>query len=210
MQSLNEHYMLRAATQKDTAEIIQLFTLAFSRKLHAFHIDRTIPNQQHQLEAIWNEQARKPNQVQFVVTDANAIVATFCLAIKESRFKTSEFTKTPVSKHWEYGIINYIKQQIFFSLFNYEPNKQEAYLSHIAVSPAYQGKGIASLILKWIFQYSKNNLKKNYLSLYVDTKHTGAIHLYKKSGFNIKKKESSLITQSFFNIKQWYYMSQKL
>ncbi|MEQ4922070.1 GNAT family N-acetyltransferase [Proteus hauseri] len=210
MQSLNQHYTLSVATPNDTAEIVQLFALTFSHKLHAFHIDSTIPNQQYQLEAIWNEQARKPNQLQFVVTEANTIVATFCLAIKQPRFETPQFAKTPFSKHWKYGIKNYIKQQIFFSLFNYEPAQQEVYLSHIAVSPTQQGKGIATLILQWIKKYSKNNLKKDYLSLYVDVQHTGAIHLYKKSGFNIKKKESSLITQTVFNIKQWYYMRQKL
>lgn len=209
MQLLNEHYQLRVAEPSDIPEIIQLFAQAFRFKLNAFNIDSTNPNQRQQLEAIWNSLACKKNSQQFVVTDNGKIIATFCLVIKENDFIANSFIKTPSLNYWRFGIIHYIRQKIFFSLFDYTPNENEAYLAHIAVLSSYQGHGIAYAILEWITQYSKDVLKKAYLSLYVDIHHKGALYLYQKNGFYIEKEESSRLTQSIFHIQHWYYMLKK-
>ncbi|SUC01079.1 ribosomal-protein-alanine acetyltransferase [Proteus vulgaris] len=210
MQLLNEHFQLRVAEPSDIPEIIQLFAQAFHFKLNAFNIDSTNPNQRQQLEAIWNTLARKKNSQQFVVTENEKIIATFCLVTKETQFMSNSFTKTPFSNYWRYGIAHYIKQKIFFSLFDYTPKENEVYLAHIAVLSTYQGHGIAYAILQWIAQYSKNILKKIYLSLYVDIHHKGALYLYQKDGFYIERKESSCLTQSIFHIQHWYYMLKKI
>ncbi|MBI6542427.1 GNAT family N-acetyltransferase [Proteus vulgaris] len=209
MQLLNEHYQLRVAEPSDTPEIIQLFTQAFRFKLNAFNIDSTNPNQRRQLEAIWNSLACKKNSQQFVVIDDGKIIATFCVVIKENDFISNPFIKTPFLDHWRFGIAHYIKQKIFFSLFDYIPNENEAYLAHIAVLSSYQGHGIAYAILDWITQYSKDVLRKAFLSLYVDIHHEGALYLYQKNGFYIEKEESSRLTQSIFHIQHWYYMLKK-
>ncbi|WP_109406223.1 GNAT family N-acetyltransferase [Proteus faecis] len=210
MQLLHEHYQLRVAEPSDIPEIIQLFAQAFRFKLNAFNIDSTNLNQCRQLEAIWNSLACKKNSQQFIVTDDGKIIATFCLVVKENNFISNPFIKTPFLNYWRFGIAHYIKQKIFFSLFDYTPNENEAYLAHIAVLSSYQGHGIAYAILEWITQYSKDILKKAYLSLYVDIHHKGALYLYKKNGFYIEKEESSRLTQSIFHIQHWYYMLKKL
>ncbi|MBQ0215285.1 N-acetyltransferase [Proteus vulgaris] len=210
MQLLNEHYQLRVAEPSDLTEIIQLFAQAFRFKLNAFNIDIAHPKHSQQLEAIWNTLACKKNSQQFVVTENEKIIATFCLVTKEAQFISNSFAKTPFSNYWRNGIIHYIKQKIFFSLFDYTPKENEVYLAHIAVLPTYQGRGIAYAILQWISQYSKDILKKVYLSLYVDTHHKGALYLYQKNGFYIERKGSSRLTQSIFHIQHWYYMLKKI
>lgn len=130
--------------------------------------------------------------------------------IKEANFTLNSFIKTPFFYYWRFGITQYIKQKIFFSLFDYTPNDNEVYLAHIAVLSSYQGHGIAYAILQWITQYSQNILKKAYLSLYVDVNHEGALYLYKKNGFNIEREESSRLTLSIFHIQHWYYMLKKI
>lgn len=125
MQLLNEHYQLRVAEPSDLTEIIQLFAQAFRFKLNAFNIDIAHPKQSQQLEAIWNTLACKKNSQQFVVTENEKIIATFCLVTKEAQFISNSFAKTPFSNYWRNGIIHYIKQKIFFSLFDYTPKKMK-------------------------------------------------------------------------------------
>lgn len=188
MQLLNEHFQLRVAESSDIPEIIQLFAQAFHFKLNAFNIDSTNPNQRQQLEAIWNTLARKKNSQQFVVTENEKIIATFCLVTKETQFMSNSFAKTPFSNYWRYGIAHYIKQKTFFSLFDYTPKENEVYLAHIAVLSTYQGHGIAYAILQWIAQYSKNILKK-YIYHFMWIFIIKALFIYtKKMGFILREK----------------------
>jgi ribosomal protein S18 acetylase RimI-like enzyme len=64
----------------------------------------------------------------------------------------------------------------------------------------YQGKGFAKYLLNEIFNYVKNELKINIITLNVYKKNTVALNLYLKSGFEVfinYKNSYSLIKKSF-------------
>lgn len=75
----------------------------------------------------------------------------------------------------------------FDAWMRHEPMPGEAYVEFIATHPDHTGKGIGSKLLQWAFDYSQADDRIHRLSLDVMSRNTGAIRLYERKGFVVKK-----------------------
>lgn len=89
------------------------------------------------------------------------------------------------------SIIEHGKLQGFISYYNNDPDKENAFLTLIAIHPDYQGKGIGKKLLSFSIVDLEEKKIKNY-SLEVLKDNTTAIALYNKFGFKIQEDKDTL------------------
>jgi ribosomal protein S18 acetylase RimI-like enzyme len=63
----------------------------------------------------------------------------------------------------------------------------EVYVEWIACHPDHSGKGLGSKLLQWAHTYAKDNVNAKFVSLAVMKANTGAVRLYERKGYVIKK-----------------------
>ncbi|MDI6861178.1 MAG: N-acetyltransferase [Caldisericia bacterium] len=98
------------------------------------------------------------------------------------------------------NLIKFIKSFTKLSIVN----KDEYYISNIAVYPEFRGLGIGKSLLFYTERLAKDkNLKK--LSLDVERENISAIEIYKKFGFKIVKE----FEINFSNKKFYFYKMEK-
>eukprot|EP00934_Nitzschia_sp_Nitz4_P002521 Nitzschia sp. Nitz4//scaffold5_size260463//196074//196721//NITZ4_001009-RA/size260463-processed-gene-0.92-mRNA-1//1//CDS//3329555421//2511//frame0 len=76
----------------------------------------------------------------------------------------------------------------FDGMMRHELQHGEAYIEWIATHPEHTGKGIGSKLLAWAFEYcAQPEAKVDKLSLEVMEENEGAIRLYERKGFVVKR-----------------------
>ncbi|CAA0091107.1 Mycothiol acetyltransferase [Zhongshania aliphaticivorans] len=89
-----------------------------------------------------------------------------------------------------YGLRGILKGLLFELRLMKAPRKHCLYLCHVAVDPAYQGKGIAAKMIN--FMRAKAEEKgATYLSLDVAEQNTNALRLYQQMGFKLVNRNKS-------------------
>ncbi len=69
----------------------------------------------------------------------------------------------------------------------------EGYITNIAVFPEYRNMGVGSALIKYLFEFAKENML-SFISLEVRESNNGAISLYEKFGFREEGKRKNFYT----------------
>lgn len=183
---------------------------AFSAKFNS--IKSLAKDQQLALfEQLWQLNSANPYEAQFVIKSQGQVIATFAISSNMPRVQPR---CKPQLNYFSliktYGFIAVCRMWLLCHLFNYAPNKTEAYIAYIAVAEDQQKRGVGSLILNYAQQYTRNLLKKPHLSLYVAQNNLGAVALYKRYGFVERRREKSWLTARLMQVESWSYQVKEL
>lgn len=163
--------------------------------------------------------ASKFEQINLGEETVKKIIDNFCLilwqesnllvAIKDGKicgilvFATQE-SKTPFKKEIfkNLNIKESLLVLIILGLLSYTPKKNETYIEMLAVSKNSRRQGISSQLMN----YMKARNWNKYLTLHVAEGNDGAIKLYKKEAFKIKKTRNSMLGKMMTGIYSFYFM----
>lgn len=74
-----------------------------------------------------------------------------------------------------------------------DADNKSGFITNVSILPSYNGKGIATELMKSCIAYTqKNNFKE--IKLEVSEKNSGAIHLYEKFGFMASPEKEGMIS----------------
>ncbi|MFT0211530.1 GNAT family N-acetyltransferase [Pseudomonas sp. F1_0610] len=162
-------------------------------------------------EQLWLLHSANQYEAQFVIKNQGQVIATFAII---SNMPRVEPRKKPqlryVSLIKNYGLFSVCRMWLVCSLFDYKPNKKEAYIAYIAVAENQQKRGVGSVILDYAQHYARNLLKKSHLSLYVAQNNLAAAALYKRHGFVERRKQKSWLTAGLTRVTSWSYQVKEL
>lgn len=135
------------------------------------------------------------------ILEAGELAGVFGISDFFSRKKQVKGHKKQVSDwRWYFGK----------ELLNDSVARNECYLSFLVVGNAFQGQGIGKACLQFIEEQSREKAEIKCVTLFVSTSNQRAIALYKRAGFEVDRKVSSLLTKYFVDEKSWYKMKKRL
>jgi ribosomal protein S18 acetylase RimI-like enzyme len=109
----------------------------------------------------------------------------------------------------ELGLPRMLRASFMLWLVGYNAEPDEAYVSDVGVASDCRGEGIG----QWLMQYAEAwALERDYrrLTLWVAETNATAIHVYEKTGLDVVRTRSSLLTRLAFGVRRWYFMEKRL
>lgn len=98
-----------------------------------------------------------------------------------------------------------LKLLLLLGLLSHRPKSNEVYIDFITVSSKFRNKGVG----KALISHCTSIFNKESFTLYVAKDNWRAYGLYKRFGFKVVKKKSSLLMATIIGIKGWYMMEWK-
>jgi ribosomal-protein-alanine N-acetyltransferase len=111
---------------------------------------------------------------------------TECLVSREEDFKA--YVDSGCS------LVAYVENNVVGFLFAYEnsPFKNSIYISHIAIKPEFQSKGIGQLLYRKLISIAKQKRIKKIEAL-INIDNPNSIRLHKKMGFLLKDRKEAIL-----------------
>ncbi|NDJ77774.1 MAG: GNAT family N-acetyltransferase [Chloroflexi bacterium] len=109
----------------------------------------------------------------------------------------------------ELGLLRLLRASFLLWLIGHRPGEDEAYVSDVCVAPDCQGEGIGQLLLDYAEAWARDN-DRSRMTLWVAATNDSAIHVYEKTGFEIVRTRSNLLTRLFFGIPRWHFKEKHL
>ncbi len=106
----------------------------------------------------------------------------------------------------KYGLLNISKFILGLMLLEEELDADECYIEHIAVSSEARGLGVGTMLLDYGKELVRKTPYLNKYTLHVAANNKGAMDLYERLGFHVKKNQSSFLTSLLLKETGWYYM----
>ncbi|MFA6789328.1 MAG: N-acetyltransferase [Arcobacteraceae bacterium] len=134
---------------------------------------------------------------QATLKDCNALYA-----LEQEIFQNDPFALSKASFRYHLKKNSVFKMEINNKLAGYIlwlPRKKYFRLYSLAVSKRFQNQGLAKCLL----EYSLEHLKEKFFSLEVKVSNLGAIKLYEKFGFKIKK-----VLKNYYDNEDGYLMEK--
>jgi len=124
----------------------------------------------------------------YILLNHEEVIGTLSLTTKQDH--DDGFFQTAKTMLRHYGLKSIIRGLLFEMCLVRPPKKQRLYVGHVAIKPAYRGKGLGGLLIEQANQIARQRGFKT-LALDVRADNVNAIELYKRNGYEVKKYSKS-------------------
>jgi ribosomal protein S18 acetylase RimI-like enzyme len=107
------------------------------------------------------------------------------------------------------GWMTAFKLWLAYRTEDYNPEEGECYVDELAVEAGARRRGIGTKLLKYGRQFALDRCFKKY-TLHVAGNNDIAREVYRKAGFELLRRERSLIQGWLAGVKEWLYLGQDL
>ncbi len=193
---------IRTARLEDSYPILRLHSAAFADQFGAAfgrQRDRGIDA----LADAWRRQGSAVMRGLYLACLGDEIVGTIALRTSDMRFDTSGATE--IAFHRALGPWGAMRSMFALSLIDHRVGREEGFISDVAVSAAYQRRGIARLLLAHVEREARAR-RCRYLGLYVSAANLRARALYQTAGFTDIRTRRSLLALLVVRQYAWNYM----
>jgi ribosomal protein S18 acetylase RimI-like enzyme len=198
---------IRPAVMDDITNILALHCEAFSDKFgSAFGVNH-ITLGSDALNAAWHREGAHALNGMLVAEWQGCIIGTTTLRTVE--MGNDDAGGVELAFQQVLGVWRAIRSIIALSLLSHRIERDEGFITDVAVSAPFRRCGIATTLLQNA-EYMAKQCGKRYLGLYVSSKNTGAQALYRHLGFSVTRVRRSVLTWFIFGQREWLYMTRKI
>lgn len=199
--------LIRPARLDDVRAILALHREAFADKFGgAFgpgRADRGVAA----LAAAWQRQGIAGLRGMLVAEQGGAIIGTASLRTWE--MSANDGGAAEIAFHEELGLWGATRSLFALSLLDHPIDRNEGFISDVAVLPEHRRGGVAQALLAQIERDALARSKR-FLGLYVSARNEGARALYRRIGFYDVRVRRSFLARLFFGQGRWVYMRKDL
>ncbi|MCS7119367.1 MAG: GNAT family N-acetyltransferase [Archaeoglobaceae archaeon] len=183
--------IVRPLEKKDIGEAVRILLLSFDREISV--IFRDIYFAGEILKEFFNR-----NLENCFVAEKGRILGFSCISFK--KHKIFKFLRERM------GFIEGLRASLLLRFFLRDPQKDEAFLDFIAVSPLRRREGIGSAIMEKLIEVSKEkNVRSLNCIIHADS---DLVLFFKKFDFEIVKMFESRLAEKYFSSRVWFLMSK--
>lgn len=198
---------IRPASLQDINAILVLHSEAFADKFGSAFGSNGTNRGIIALSTAWQRQGERALRGMFLAELHEEIVGTSTLRTWETRCEDNATTE--LAFHQVLGLWGAIRSTFALSLLNHTIDRNEGFVTDVAVHSCCRRRGIASGLLRHIEQEAQQQ-RKRFLGLYVSSNNTGARALYQRLGFYNVRIRSSWLTRLIFGQGKWVYMRKDI
>lgn len=199
--------VIRAVTVADIPAVVALHREAFADKFGGAFGVAQIERGADALLAAWQRQGSRALRGMFLAELDAQVVGTITLRTWEMGDEDMYITEQAFQQ--VLGVWGATRSIFALSLLSHRIQRNEGYITDVAVHAEYRRLGIARLLLEHAEQAARQNHKR-FVSLHVSQRNTTACHLYERVGFEVVHVRHSLLTWFFFGQRRWLYMRKEL
>jgi ribosomal protein S18 acetylase RimI-like enzyme len=159
------------------------------------------------LAAAWQRQGQRALRGMFVAEWEQRVVGTITLRTWE--MGEDDAASVEMAFQQVLGLWGATRSMFVLSLLSHRIARTEGFITDVAVASEYRRRGVATHMLRRVSEEA-TRLQKQYLGLYVSAANTGAIALYRKTGFYRSSLRRSWMTRLCFGQRDWVYMRRNL
>lgn len=195
--------LLRAAQMDDIYPVLQLHSEAFADKFGAAFGSRARTRGVEALAEAWRRQGTSALRGMLVAVADGEIVGTTTLRTWEMGGDDA------AAAEWAFqhvlGVWGALRSMFALSLLDHQINRDEGYITDVAVRGDYRRRGIAQMLLARAEDEARAR-RKRYLSLYVSASNRGARQLYYTNGFRDIRIRRSVTSALVLHRWAWVFM----
>jgi ribosomal protein S18 acetylase RimI-like enzyme len=191
----------------DIDEIMALHREAFADKFGSAFGANGVERGLEAVAMAWKRHGRRALHGMLVAEWQQHIIGT--ITLRTAEINQDAATATEVAFHQALGLWGAIRSLFVLSLLSHRIQREEAFITDVAVHEPFRRQGTARKLLSHAEQEARAR-QKEYLALYVSKSNTGAIALYQNIGFSLTRVRRSWLTQFVFGQREWWYMRKDL
>ena len=204
---LDESFQIRQAHLADIETIVELHREAFADKFGGAFGRQGTHRGAEALALAWQQQGSRALRGMFVAEHEGAVVATTSLHTQEMGVDSSGAAERAFQQ--VLGFWGATRSLIALSLIDHRVTRDEAFITDVAVVPAYRRRGLARALLAHVEQEALR-ARKHYLGLYVSANNRAACELYRQLGFVEVRQRRSWLAQFLFKQRLWLYLQKPI
>ena len=198
---------IRPARLDDIYQILNLHREAFADKFGAAFGSRGVARGIEAMAEAWRRQGSSALRGMQVAWADDLIIGTITLRTWEMGADDSGSAELAFQK--VLGSWGAIRSIFALSLLDHQIDRDEGYITDVAVLGAYRRRGVAQSLLAQAEEEARLR-RKRYAGLYVSAANQAARSLYVRAGFTVQRTRRSLLAGIILHQHAWVYMRKNL
>ncbi len=198
---------IRLARMDDIYPILGLHREAFADKFGAAFGAQGAARGIEAMAEAWRRQGVSALRGMFVATHEGHVIGTISLRTWEMSGESSAAAE--LAFHKILGIWGAMRSIFALSLLDHQIDRNEGYITDVAVLSPFRGRGVASALLSRA-EVEARTRNKQFLGLYVSSTNIGARRLYERFGYQPYRTRRSLLAGLILQQRVWLYMRKNL
>jgi ribosomal protein S18 acetylase RimI-like enzyme len=198
---------IRPARMDDIYPILTLHSEAFSDKFGAAFGSRGMARGIEAMAEAWRRQGSGALRGMLVAWADDQVIGTITLRTWE--MGAEDTGAAEMAFHRVLGSWGALRSIFALSLLDHQINRDEGYITDVAVRSDYRRRGIAQTLLVRVEEDARLR-RKRFLSLYVSSANHGAHQLYRNAGFQDVRQRRSLLAALVLRQWGWVFMRKDL
>jgi ribosomal protein S18 acetylase RimI-like enzyme len=198
---------IRPARLDDVYAVLNVHREAFADKFGvAFGLQGAARGVEAMAEA-WRRQGSSALRGMIVATTDRGVIGTITLRTWEMGSDDTGAAELAFQK--VLGVWGAMRSIFTLSLLDHQIEREEGYITDVAVLGAYRRRGVAQALLSRAEEEARIR-RKRFLGLYVSASNHAAQTLYARSGFVMRRTRRSLLAGLLLRQHAWIYMCKPL